>query len=267
MADFSPQACYQLLEKVRAEKPLVQNITNYVAMTISANVLLALGASPAMAHAGDEQEDFSAIASSLVINIGTLSPHWIEAMKSAGSLYAKAGKPWVLDPVGVGATRYRNTTAADLLALKPTVLRGNAGEVMALAGMAGGVKGVDSTAGSQAAIDIAKNLATESGIVVAVTGETDFVTDGNSVVEITGGHALMPLSTALGCSLSGVVGAFVAVAPPLEATIAALSVYAAAGKLAGDKLRGPGHLPAELCDALYGLDAATLDANSKVRQL
>lgn len=264
MEPYSPEAAFELLEKVRAERPLVHNITNYVAMTVSANVLLALGASPAMAHAVEEQEDFAGIASSLVVNIGTLSPPWIDAMKQAAGYYAALGKPWVLDPVGVGATELRNRTASALLAMRPTVLRGNAGEVMALAGMAGGVQGVDSTAGSDAALDAAVGLADKLGIVVAVTGETDYVTDGKRTAAITGGHDLMPLSTALGCSLSGVVGAFTAVAPAFDATVAALAVYAAAGRIAGDRVKGPGHLPSELCDALYALDAALLGANTSV---
>jgi len=264
---FSGEASFALLEKLRAERPLVHNITNYVAMTVSANVLLALGASPAMAHALEEQDDFAAFGSSLVVNIGTLSPPWIESMKRAAGLYAAAGKPWVLDPVGVGATTLRNETAADLLALRPTVLRGNAGEVLALAGFAGGVKGVDSTAGSAAALGAARAMAEQFGSVVAVTGETDFVTDGKRTVAIKGGHELMPLSTALGCSLSGVVGAFTAVAPAFEATVAALTVYAAAGRMAGNRLKGPGYLPAELCDALYALDESKLAANADAKQI
>ena len=255
--------------EVKAQRPLVQNITNYVAMTISANVLLALGASPAMVHAVEEVEEFGRITSSLVINIGTLSPSWIASMTLAANTVRAAGKPWVLDPVACGATKLRTATSTALLALKPAVVRGNAGEIMGLAGAAGaGSRGVDSLAASDAAIAAGQALALASGAVVAITGEVDYVTDGRRIGAITGGHPLMPLSTATGCALSATVGAFAAVAPAFEATVAALSLYAAAGSLAGERCpNGPGHLPAELCDALYRLDAAGIAARSTIRSL
>jgi hydroxyethylthiazole kinase len=268
-ATFSPAAIAALHDAVRARRPLVQNITNYVAMTISANVLLAVGASPAMVHALEEVEQFGGFTDSLVINIGTLSPAWIDSMKLAARTVSNAGQPWVLDPVACGATALRTGAATSLLTLKPTIVRGNAGEIMALAGASGAQsKGVDSLSSSDAAIEAARALARSSGAVVAITGEVDYVTDGARVAAISGGHALMPLSTATGCALSATVGAFAAVARPFEAAVAALSVYAAAGSLAGDRCpRGPGHLPAELCDALYGLDAATIAARSAVTVL
>ncbi|MEZ5790466.1 MAG: hydroxyethylthiazole kinase [Nitratireductor sp.] len=136
-------------------------------------------------------------------------------MKTAAREYGKLSKPWVLDPVGVGATKLRNETAASLIQLKPAVIRGNAGEILALAGSFGGARGVDSTAGSQAARASANELARSTGAIIAVTGEIDLVTDGQDVVSIAGGHGLMPRSTALGCALSGVVAAFAAVSKPL----------------------------------------------------
>ncbi|MCB1456901.1 MAG: hydroxyethylthiazole kinase [Nitratireductor sp.] len=267
MERFAPEAAFSRLESLRARRPLVQNITNFVAMTVSANVLLALGASPAMVHAAEEAEDFAKIASSLVVNIGTLTPAWVASMQVAAAEYLRLGKPWVLDPVGVGATRLRNETAASLIQLKPAVIRGNAGEILALSGSMGGVKGVDSTAGSNAAIAPAISLARSSGAIIAVTGETDYVTDGQKVISVAGGHALMPQSTALGCALSAVVAAFVADNDPVDATVSALAVYAAAGAIAGRRVRGPGHLPAELCDALYNLTTADLSANMKISQV
>lgn len=257
---------HALHEKVRAERPLVHNITNFVAMTIAANVLLAAGASPAMVHSVDEVEDFGRIARALTLNIGTLSSDWIAGMKLAAGVYKTAGKPVVFDPVAVGATRLRNMAAADLVAVGPTVIRGNASEIMALSGVAGlASKGVDSSASSNAALDSAIALARSSGAVVAVTGEIDYVTDGTRTIAIEGGHALMPLSTALGCALTGLVGAFVAVAPAFEGTVAALTIYAAAGAMAGKRVKGPGFLPQELCDALYALDLAGLQANAAIR--
>jgi hydroxyethylthiazole kinase len=261
---FSPRARFALYGAVRAKAPLVQNITNFVAMTFSANVLLAAGASPAMVHAEEEAEDFSAIASALVVNIGTLSPPWIGAMKRAAALYRARGKPWVLDPVGAGATRLRRETSQSLLDLKPAIVRANAGEILALAGTLGGAKGVDSLAGSRSAVAAAQSLSRQTGAVIAVTGEVDYVTDGARLAAIHGGHAMMARSTATGCALSALTGAFAAVAKPFEAAVAALSVYAAAGAIAASHIRGPGHLPASLIDALDVLDEPQLAAHSRV---
>lgn len=246
------------LEALRARRPLVHNITNYVAMTVSANVLLALGASPAMVHAAEEVEDFVAISDALCINIGTLSPSWGASMHRAATRARTLGKPWVLDPVGCGATPYRTKVAGELAALKPTIIRGNAGEIMSLAGETGAGKGVDSLSGSDEAVGAASALAKRTGAVVAVTGAIDYVSDCGTVAEIHAGDALMPLSTALGCALSGVTAAFAAICPPREAAIAALAVFGAAGSAAARRCRGPGHLPAELCDELHHMNKATL---------
>lgn len=263
---IDPPHVAALLAKLREQKPLVHNITNYVAMSLSANVLLAAGASPAMVHAVPEAEPFVSISSSLVINIGTLSPAWVEAMHLAARRAAALGKPWVLDPVGCGATPYRTAVAIDLAALGPAIIRGNASEIMSLAGAAAaGGKGVDSTASSDAAIAAAVALAKSSGAVVAVTGATDYATDGERLIAIDSGDVLMTLSTGLGCALSAITGAFAAVARPLEAASAALAVYGAAGKHAAQRCNGPGHLPAELCDALYAMDEALLARNALIR--
>jgi hydroxyethylthiazole kinase len=251
-------------DDLRAKGPLVHNITNYVVMTISANVLLALGASPAMVHAVEEVEDFTAISSSLVINIGTLSPRWVEAMALAARKAVSQGKPWVLDPVGCGATPYRTGVAVDLSKLKPAIIRGNASEIMSLAGASGGGKGVDSTASSDAALAAAASLAKRTGAVVAVTGATDYATDGTTIVAVEGGDPMMPLSTGLGCALSATVAAFAAVRPPLEAAAYGLAVFGAAGKEAASRCRGPGHLPAELCDALYLMGGAVLSKRATI---
>src|SRR6516164_9196514 len=173
------------VNELRARRPLVHNITNYVAMTISANVLLAVGASPAMVHAVEEVEDFVAISSALAINIGTLSPRWVEAMRLAAAKAVELGKPWVLDPVGCGATRYRTGVAAELAGMRPAIIRGNASEIMSLAGAAGaGGKGVDATVSSNAARAAAIALARKTGAVVAITGEVDYATDGSEVIAV-----------------------------------------------------------------------------------
>jgi hydroxyethylthiazole kinase len=254
------------LARLREQKPLVHNITNYVVMSLSANVLLSVGASPAMVHAVPEVEAFVSISASIVINIGTLSPAWVEAMHLAARRATQLGKPWVLDPVGCGATPYRTAVAVDLAALKPTIIRGNASEIMSLAGAAAtGGKGVDSTAASEAAIAAAAALAKGTGAVVAVTGAVDYATDGEQLIAVESGDPLMTLSTGLGCALSATTAAFAAVAPPLEAAASALAVYGAAGKHAAHGCKGPGHLPAELCDALYAMDAELLARNAVIR--
>lgn len=256
------------LEDLRARRPLVQNITNYVAMGISANVLLALGASPAMVHAAEEVEDFVAISDALVVNIGTLSSPWVATMRQAVAKARTLQKPWVLDPVGCGATPYRTRVSTELAALAPAVIRGNASEILSLAGSVGaGGKGVDSTAAAEDAALALAPLSRRTGAVVAVTGATDYVGDGARTVAIQAGHALMPLATAMGCALSAVTAAFCAVRPPFEAAIAALAVFGAAGAEAAGRCRGPGHLPAELCDALHGMDRDMLARQARLSRL
>ncbi|MEQ6917743.1 hydroxyethylthiazole kinase [Halomonas aquatica] len=253
------------LARVRETSPLVHNITNHVAMNSMANVLLAIGASPAMVHAREEAAEFTALASALTINIGTLSPHWVDAMEASALAAGETGRPWVLDPVAVGATRYRRETGARLLALSPDVIRGNASEIIALAGQAGGGRGVDSTDPAEAALDAARRLAERTGGVVAVTGEVDLVTDGKRLARVRGGHPLMPRVTTLGCALTGVVAAFVAGADDhFEATVAALAGYAMAGELAGEVARGPGSFAVAFLDALYHLDADALAERARI---
>lgn len=264
---FQIEAVFSALQDVRAKNPLVQNITNFVAMTSSANLLLALGASPAMVHSSEEAAEFAGLADALVINIGTLSPAWVDAMKQAAVRMKDLGKPFILDPVAAGATEYRTKTARDILALEPAVIRGNASEIISLAGFEGAAgKGVDSTAAASEAVAAAKTLAEISGAVVAITGEIDYVTDGKRTVSICGGHLLMPLSTALGCGLTACTAAFAAVRSPFEAAVAGLAAYAAAGAIAGQACAdaGPGYLPAEMCNALYRLDLEQLETHVRI---
>ncbi len=257
-----------LLEEMREASPLVQCITNYVAMNIAANVVLAAGASPAMVHAEEEAAEFASIAGALTVNIGTLSPAWVAGMKRAAEAAAKAGKPWVLDPVAHFATSYRREAVAQLLQLKPAVIRGNASEIIALAGGASTGQGVDSRDPVERAEDSALVLARCHGAVVAVTGAVDFVTDGKRAVRIEGGSHLMPQITALGCSLTCLVGAFAAIRPsdPLAATVAALATFAVAGERTGRLSDGPGSFGWRFLDALAALDGAGLDAEARVRQ-
>lgn len=256
----------QLLAAMRARNPLVQNITNFVAMNIAANVMLAVGASPAMVHAAEESAEFAAIASALTINIGTISPDFQAGMRRAARAAGDNGRPWVLDPVAHFATSYRRAVVAEMLELKPTVIRGNASEIIALAGERAGGRGVDAGDSVSSAELAAKVLAKYHGCVIAVTGERDFVTDGKRSVHVVGGSAWMPKVTALGCSLTCVVGAFVATIPdrPFDATVAALSVFAAAGEKAGEGADGPGSFAVRFLDELAKLTPAELDAAERV---
>lgn len=263
---LTPADVWTVTSEVRTTGPLVQNVTNYVAMDVSANVLLAAGASPAMVHAVEEAADFAGLASAVVVNIGTLSPPWVEAMLAVAGVATARGIPWVLDPVGVGATPYRTKVAAELLDLHPTVVRCNASEALALAGAASGGKGVDSTAGTDEAAGAAHDLAVMTGGVVAVTGVVDYVTDGGRVVQVGGGHPLMPRVTALGCSVSALAGAYCAVREDrLVATAAALAAFGVAGARAGQGAAGPGSFRVRLLDELHGLDERTLIAEADLR--
>ncbi|WP_236995523.1 hydroxyethylthiazole kinase [Halomonas huangheensis] len=256
---LSPQDSAMRLEQLRHTTPLIHNITNYVAMNSMANILLALGASPAMVHAREEVAEFASIAHALTINIGTLSADWLEAMQQAARSATQHGKPWVFDPVAVGATQYRQQAGRLLIAERPSVIRGNASEILALAQQASTGRGVDSTAASDAARDAASELARATGAVVAVTGEIDLVTDGKRLARIHGGHPMMPRVTTLGCSLTGVVAAFIATSEDtFLATCAALACYAEAGRIAGAASSGPGSFSSAFLDALYQLDAGSL---------
>ncbi|MCU0908884.1 MAG: hydroxyethylthiazole kinase [Rhodobacteraceae bacterium] len=254
------------LERMRATAPLVHCITNYVAMNIMANVLLAAGASPAMVHAREEVAEFAGLAQALSVNIGTLDPAWADAMERAAEVMVAVGRPWVLDPVGVGATRFRQDVCARLLALRPTVIRGNASEILALAGIAATGRGADSADPVEAAEAAARDLARRSGAVVAVSGPVDYVTDGQAAFRMANGHPMMPRVTALGCSLNGVIAAFLVDQPALPATVAALAFYGLAGERAGTVAQGPGGFQSAFLDALHALSPADLTAGARVSQ-
>jgi hydroxyethylthiazole kinase len=253
-------ASWASLQAIRREAPLIHNITNFVSMDVAANILLALGASPAMVHAEEEAVDFVRIARALVVNIGTLAPAWVRAMDAAARAAGAVGKPWVLDPVGVGATPYRTEAASRLAGLRPTVIRANASEVLALAGAAQGpTKGVDSSHASGEAADAAVALAAQTGSVVAVTGAIDLVTDGRRRLEVRNGHPLMTKVTALGCAVSAVIGAFLVVeSDPVLAAAQGLAVFGLAAELAAAEAAGPGSLRWRLLDRLAGIDEAAL---------
>ncbi len=256
------------LTAVRERQPLVHNITNFVVMNNTANALLALGASPAMVHSCDEVEDFVAISQALVINIGTLYSEQIAACKLAALRARAAGVPWILDPVGAGATPYRRATAEALARLQPSVIRGNGSEILTLAQQTGKGRGVDSLHGSETAVDAARLLALETGAVVAVTGAVDYVTDGTQVTAIANGHPLMARVTGLGCSATAMIGGVLAVDhDPFTATVAGLAVLGVAGEIAAEQARGPGSLQVALLDALYAITQGDLARRLRLEKL
>ena len=267
-APRAPLQPWASLARVRDAAPLVHNITNYVVMNSTANALLAVGASPAMAHAVEEVEDFAAISRALVVNIGTLSAPWVEAMRLATATARARGIPWVLDPVGAGATGYRTAVAAELARLGPAVIRGNASEIMVLAGTVGAAgKGVDSTHSTDDALGPARALARDTGAVVAMTGAVDYVTDGERTLAIRNGHPLMARVTGLGCTASALVGAFLATGEErTSASAAALATLGVAGEVAAEGAAGPGTLQLRLLDALHTLDEATLRRRAHVEE-
>ena len=241
------------LALVRAKSPLVHNITNYVAMNFSANALLAIGASPVMAHAVEEMDDMVAIASALVINIGTLDAEWVRGMLRAGRAAHRMGKPIVLDPVGAGATPYRTATAWEIIReCRPTIIRGNASEIMALVNADITSKGVDSSQSSDDALESAKQLALSTGAVVVISGATDYITDGTRTETITNGSPLMTRVTAMGCTASSMVGAFAGINPDaFEAALHGMAAMGVCGELAVAKSPVPGTLLTHFVDALY----------------
>lgn len=257
------------LRKIRESKPVVHNITNYVVMNSTANVLLAMGASPIMAHAPEEVEEIVKLAGAVVINIGTLSTAWIESMRLAARTCKATGKPFVLDPVGAGATMLRTKTASDLISdATPTVIRGNASEILSLSPKGGTTRGVDSIHSVEDAIEPARQVANSLGTAVAVTGERDVVTDGQRSLIVTGGHPLLGYVTGTGCAATVVVAAFLAREPDaLLATASALAFFGLAGEKAAAQAQEPGSFWVKVLDALYAITPEELEAKARITDI
>jgi hydroxyethylthiazole kinase len=257
------------LRELRERKPLVHQITNYVVMNETANATLALGALPVMAHAREEVEEMVRLAGALVINIGTLSPHWVEAMLIAGKGANANGVPVVLDPVGAGATTYRTETAKRILAdVEVAVLRGNQGEVATLVGVAAEVRGVESIGAGGEPADLARAAGKNLGLIASVTGAVDHVSDGKRVLAVANGHALLATVSGTGCMSTAITGCFLAAKrdEPLEAAAEALAAFGVAGEDAAYSAKGPGSFHVNLYDALAALDPATLDDRARITE-
>jgi hydroxyethylthiazole kinase len=257
----------QTLRTLRERKPLVHQITNYVVMNETANATLALGALPVMAHAQEEVEEMAGLAGALVLNIGTLSPRWVEAMLLAGKAANERDVPVVLDPVGAGATRYRTDTVKRILdEVKVTVLRGNQGEVATLVGVEAEVRGVESIEVGGEAAELARAAARNLSLVASVTGPVDHVSDGTTVLAVANGHELLAAVTGTGCMSSAITGCFLAAKPdaPLEAAAEALAAFGVAAEDAADGAKGPGSFHVGLYDALAALQPERLDDRARI---
>jgi len=257
---ITPSNIWKDIEQIRKKSPLVHNITNYVVMNNTANALLSLGASPVMAHAQAEVCDMVNIANALVINIGTLSDPWIQAMAKAMARAKERSIPIVLDPVGAGATEYRTRTARDLLqTASPSIIRGNGSEIMALCEPdlcqeAVTTRGVDSSSASDLAIEAARALNKKFGAVICITGETDYIVSREKMTRVKNGDAMMPRVTGLGCTASALCGAFAAVNPDYHLAAAhAMAVMGIAGQIAAETAHGPASLQLHFIDTLYQL--------------
>jgi hydroxyethylthiazole kinase len=258
------------IKAIRSKNPVVLNITNYVVTNTTANALLAIGASPIMSHAVEEMAELVAISGALVINLGTVAPEYLAAMDPAWAAADEAGVPVILDPVGAGASMLRTMTPLALLANhKAFIVRGNASEIMTLAGKGGAAtapsKGVDSTASSDDAAQFASTLARHLDCAVVASGAADIVCTGQASARVLGGHALMPRVTGLGCTATALCGAFAAVNPdPFEAALHACVALKVAGEMAAEKASGPGTLQMHLYDALYAMNEKDVRGRIKV---
>ncbi|CAE6930992.1 Catalyzes the phosphorylation of the hydroxyl group of 4-methyl-5-beta-hydroxyethylthiazole (THZ) [Vibrio sp. B1FLJ16] len=256
----------QALNSVRQQKPLVVSITNYVVMNNTANALLATGASPIMAHSQQEMTEMMSFAGALVINIGTLDSVWIPRMLFAVEQANANSKIVVLDPVGCGASALRTESSRQIARLADKlIIRGNASEIIALAGEQAQSKGVDALDSSDAALGAAQFLVAEYGANVVISGETDYIVTKSQTVTLNNGHEMMPYVTGMGCTLTALTGAFAAVGD--QTGLAAAAVLGVAGEIAAEQARGPGSLQLALLDELYQLDSQTLATRLKLQAI
>lgn len=255
-----------ILNEIRNNSPLVHNITNYVVMNNTANALLSVGASPVMAHSLDEVEDIISISSSLVINMGTLSELWVDSMIKAGKKANQLKKPIVFDPVGVGASSYRTEIAKEIIEkTSPSVIRGNASEIMVLAQLSSVTKGVDSTAKTVEALNGAIQLSKELNNTVVVSGETDYIVTRNKVSSINNGREIMSKVTGMGCTATSLIGASVAVEDDVhEAAVFSMALMGVAGEIAESKSNGPGSFQISFLDTLSSISSKIISDNARI---
>ena len=257
---------YDLLDRVRQQKPVVHHLTNWVTIYDCAQVVKTLGASPVMAHAPEEVAEMAQIASALVLNIGTLTVDFVEAMKLAAQSANKKGIPVVLDACGAGATALRDRKCLELLnEVRIDVIKGNASEVARVSGESVKTRGVDATEVSGDLVLLAEKLAAQRKATVVITGKVDITTDGRQTHLVKNGHPLMARVVGTGCMAASVIGAFAAVESDLSlAAACALAIYGIAGEVAAEKASGPASFKERLFDCLYNLDRESVDRMQRI---
>lgn len=259
------------LKNIKEKKPLIEQLTNYVTINDCANVTLAIGASPVMGEAIDEVEEMVAISNAVTLNFGIINRLSFEAMKKAMKKANNVGVGVVIDPVGVGATKFRNETIAEILEIgKATVIKGNASEIMSLAGQNVKTKGVDSSEKSTNAVESAILLAKNNNCVVGVTGEIDIITDGKKVVEIYNQSELLGYITGTGCMITSLVASYLGANndDPFISTISGILTMSLAGEMAANTeaaKKGIGSYRVQLMDNIYNLNSEQIKANAKIK--
>lgn len=262
------QTAAEVLQRLREQKPLILNLTNNVVQSITANMLLAVGGVPVMLTHSEEIRDLlHSCANGMLVNVGTLNEQQAATMKTAVQDAAKAGIPWVLDPVAVGLLKFRTQVCNELLNSPPAMIRGNASEIIALAGAQGALcRGVESSEDSAAALPAAKTLALKTGAAILVTGETDYITDGTHTITCTNGHEIMTRVTGVGCAMGGLCAACLTVAnSALEAAVATAAILGLAGERAAAQHPHPGTFAAALLDELNALTPEKVESCSKLK--
>jgi hydroxyethylthiazole kinase len=247
------------LAQIRQTNPVIHNITNLVVMSITANLLLALGASPIMAHAQEEIAEIVALSQALVINIGSLDKDWVDAIAAAQKNALQIGIPIVFDPVGAGASRYRTETSKKILKRGVTIVRGNASEIMALHDTNIKTKGVDSTQTSDKALAAAKFLAQHYNCTVVVSGKTDWIVNTSDHIKLHYGTTLFTKVVGMGCSLNAIIASFLTVnSATFSAAAHALALFGLIGELAEQQSKGPGSFYTNLLDSFYTIKQTDL---------
>ena len=258
---------YELLEKVRKEKPLVHHLTNWVTIYDCANIVKVFGASPVMAHAKEEVADMASMASALVLNIGTLTGEFIESMKIAAKAANKKGIPVVLDVCGAGATKFRDEKSLEILnETKISIIKGNSSEVARIAGESVRTKGVDALEVGGDLADIAKSLAEKRNCTVVITGKEDIISDGKKRYSVKNGSEMLTHVVGTGCMAASVIGTFAAVEKNLAyASAAGLCCFEIASEIAAEKSAGPGTFKENLFDAVYNLNAKQIETRQRIK--
>jgi len=259
---------YEMLEKVRTQKPVVHHLTNWVTIYDCANIVKVFGASPVMAHAKEESGDMAKIASSLVLNIGTLTPEFIDSMKIAAKSANEKGIPVILDVCGAGATKLRDTKCFELLdEVRIDIIKGNASEVARIAGENVTTKGVDASDVKKDLIDVASHLAQKRNCTVVITGEEDIIVNSKNMFIVKNGHEIMSHVVGTGCMAASVIGTFAAVHDePAFAAAAGLCCYEIAAELAAKDAEGPGTFKEKLYDKIFTLNKDSIEKMHKIEE-